>query len=394
MAAEGLCERASAALGEGVRPDLVLVSVSGGHAGRMASVARAVREALGPGALLGVTADGVIGEDVELAEQAGVSLLAASLPGTTITPFTYSAIPHATPDDESGLARLASAIGAGDDARAVVLLADPLSVPAASTVSALSAAAGLAAGRPVPVVGGMASAGMRHGANVLVLDGEAMRAGGVGATVRGDVRVDTLVSQGCRPIGVPMVVTGGRRNIITHLAGRTALEMVREVMMALPDAERQAAPGNLFLGRVINEYKERFGRGDFLIRGLIGVDRDSGAVAVADSVRVGQTVQLHIRDAQTAAEDLELLLHAEQLKTPPAGAWLVTCNGRGPRLFGEANRDALAVSSALSEVEGGGVPLAGFFAAGEIGPVGSESFVHAHTACVTMFRHGAGGSAA
>jgi small ligand-binding sensory domain FIST len=241
----------------------------------------------------------------------------------------------------------------------------------------------------VPVIGGMASAGAAPGQNTLILNDETFRAGGVGVSVRGNVTIDTLVSQGCRPIGKPLVVTGAQRNVIKTLSGRPAMEALREVIEGLSEQDRALLPKGVFIGRVINEYKERFGRGDFLIRGVLGADEKSGAIAVADAVRVGMTVQFHLRDATTASEDLELLLAAQSMNDPPVGGLLFTCNGRGRRLFERADHDAATISGSFSPTPEW-FALSGFFASGEIGPIGDSSFLHGHTACLALFRPGPG----
>jgi small ligand-binding sensory domain FIST len=188
-----------------------------------------------------------------------------------------------------------------------------------------------------------------------------------------------------------MVVTSAKRNVLMQLGGRKAIDVVRELVNDLSEDERTLLSSGLFIGRVVNEYKGRFGRGDFLIRNVLGVDQNSGAVAVGDALRVGQTVQFHLRDADTAAEDLELLLQSEVLKDPAAAAMLCTCSGRGRNLFEEPNYDASAVTRWLSQPGGlraESFPLAGFFAGGEIGPIGDHSYVHGHTASLAIFRPG------
>jgi small ligand-binding sensory domain FIST len=190
--------------------------------------------------------------------------------------------------------------------------------------------------------------------------------------------------------------------MIFELGGKPSIDAVQEAVEALGEQYRQALAGGLFIGRVIDEYKSRFGRNDFLISNVIGVDPGRGAIGVAGLVRVGQTIRLHVRDSVTASEDLALLLDAQKLYDKPKGALLVTCNGRGKNMFTASDHDAAAVAKAFSNSPGGEelskpglvidpaaespIPLAGFFAAGEIGPIGEESFVHGHTACLALFR--------
>lgn len=388
MAAEQVCESVSAGLA-GAAPDLVLLFVSGGHVRKFAEVADEVRRVLTPGALLGVSGQSVVGADTEIEDGAGVSILALTMPGTTIRPFLYADLPFVGDHDTVSLEKMASAIGATRDLRGVVFFGDPFSVPVNPLVDAMSRArAGVPGLKRIPVIGGMASAARAPGANAVVVNDRVLRAQGAGLTISGDVSIDTLVSQGCRPIGKPLVITEGSRNAVRKLGGRPALEVLHETVHELSDADRQLVPNGVFVGRVINEYKDRFGRGDFLIRGIVGIDRTSGALGVNDNIRVGQTVQFHLRDKVTASEDLRLLLDAQRLQVPPVGTMLVTCNGRGSQLFGEHHHDARAVSAALSHKPEEPMPMAGFSAAGEIGPVGDASFVHGFTAVAAMFRPG------
>jgi small ligand-binding sensory domain FIST len=227
------------------------------------------------------------------------------------------------------------------------------------------------------VVGGLASAGRGPGGNRLLFDGEVVADGAVGA-VLGGVGVSPVVSQGCRPIGTPMVVTRGSGSRIEELAGRPAVERVQEVLGRLEPDELEMARRGLHVGRVVDEHKDEYGRGDFLVRNVVGVDRGAGALLVGDDVEVGATVQLHVRDAGSADEDLVALLG----DTAADGALLFTCNGRGTALFGDADHDATVVTDAL------GAPVAGMSCAGELGPIGRRSFLHGFTASVVLFSEG------
>ncbi len=387
MAAEAVCEEVLGAAETGW-VDLAILFISGDHARHAASIARVVHGALGAGTLIGVTADGVIGDDQEIEEHAAVSLWCAALPGVKLRTFTTSDLPTAPKKED--LKDFAHDMELGSDLRGMIFFADPFSVPVASVLEVLSAVPDAIEGlKGCPVLGGIASAARVPGQNALILNESIQRTGGVGVAISGNIAIDTLVSQGCRPIGEPLLVTKAKRNIIIELAGQRPLDIVREMVDGLPEHDRDLLTGGLHVGRVINEYKSRFGRGDFLIRGLMGYDPKSGAIAVADGLRVGQTVQFHLRDAETASEDIELLLMAQRLRGPAAGGLLITCQGRGRKLFDRPDHDAQCVRDALTFADtesGAPPPLAGFFAAGEIGPIGERSFVHGHTACLALFR--------
>jgi small ligand-binding sensory domain FIST len=232
---------------------------------------------------------------------------------------------------------------------------------------------------PVPGVGGAASAARVPGGDRLVLDDLVHADGGVGVVLPVEVATTLVVSQGCRPVGEPMIVTRAEGNLVAELAGRPALERLEELARALAPDERAKLATGLHLGVAVDEHRMTFGRGDFLVRNVMGADRASGALAVGDVVPVGTTVQFQVRDADSADEDLRALLSAASA-TEAGGALLFTCNGRGQRLFGEPDHDARAVEAA---VRSGAV--AGMFCAGEFGPVGPRSFVHGFTASIALF---------
>ena len=357
--------------------DLVLAFVTPHHRTQIDTLRQRLREALEPGVLLAVTAGGVIGVRRETEETAGLSVLAARLPGVELRPFAAADIEPKLKQDPQVIRAMLS--GSADSMpRGVVLIADPFSTPVTSMLPALTAAL-----PGVPVVGGMASGARQPGGNRLLLNGDVHTQGFVGVALNGAIRVDSTVSQGCRPVGKPLVITKAKRNVVMELGGRPALHVARELLDTVSSEDRELLTSNGWhLGRVINEYKDRFGRGDFLIRGIVGVDPSAGYVAVADTqTRVGQTVQFHVRDQKSAREDFALLLEAQKLHGSAGGALLFSCNGRGTHLFSEPNVDACLVGDALADM-----PMAGFFAAGEIGPVGKENFLHGHTASLAVIR--------
>jgi small ligand-binding sensory domain FIST len=222
----------------------------------------------------------------------------------------------------------------------------------------------------------MASAGSGPGANRLVVDDRVLDRGAVGVLLPPTVGVRTIVSQGCEPIGEPLTVTRSERNMIHEIAGRPALERLQEVIAGLGPEERAKAAKGLHIGRVIDEHRSEFARGDFLVRNVLGADRENGAVAIGDEVVIGDTVQFHVRDAESADLDLRALLDGQRAEA----ALVFTCNGRGSHLFAEAHHDASVVAESLDTLAVGGM-----FCAGEIGPVGPRNFVHGFTASVALF---------
>jgi small ligand-binding sensory domain FIST len=259
-----------------------------------------------------------------------------------------------------------------DDIGSVILLPDPFTFPVDALLSSLRA------GRSeLAVIGGLASAANEPGGNRLVLDDAVHTEGAVGVLLGQDVSPRTVVSQGCRPIGQPYTVTAADRNLIHELGGRPALERLMTIIERLSPTERLLAEQGLHCGVVIDESKAEFRRGDFLIRGVLGADAASGAVAVGEVVPVGSTIQFQVRDAASADEDLRELLAGRSAR----GALVFTCNGRGRHMFGAADHDATVVGELL-----GTSTVAGMFCAGEIGPVGGRNALHGFTASVALFR--------
>jgi small ligand-binding sensory domain FIST len=256
----------------------------------------------------------------------------------------------------------------------VALLADPYTFPAGGFLDRLNEE-----WPSLPVVGGIAVGGEEAGSQALLLEDGAHTGGAVGTVLR-NVRVVTVVSQGCAPIGRDAVVTRAEGNVVYELAGQPAVSRLKEELEALPVERQLLAARGLLAGLVIDENKPSYQRGDYLMRGLLGADDETGAIAVGERVRVGQTMRFHVRDAASADEDLRLSLQQAVAGVQPAGALLFTCNGRGRGMFGMPDHDARLVHEAL-----GGDAIAGFFCGGEIGPVGGQTFVHGFTATLALF---------
>lgn len=350
-------------LGPDEPPDLAVLFVTGRHADAVDAVAATIRSTLRPATLLGCTAETVVGARREVERGPGLSLWA----GRTGPALPFSMTAHRSPE---GMTVTGWPEAIPDDASAVLLMGDPFTFPADDVLRAVNES------HPgLPVVGGMASAATGPGGNRLVLDAEVRREGAVGVVLGPGVRVETVVSQGCRPVGSPFVVTRAERNVVFELGGRTALERLGEVAETMSEDERELLTRALHFGTVIDEHKDQFGRGDFLIRNVMGGDPNSGAIAVADVVDVGSTAQFQVRDAASADDDLRLLVGGHA----PEAALLFTCNGRGTRLFDGPDHDASVVSEST-----GGAALAGMSCAGELGPVGRRNFLHGFTASILL----------
>jgi small ligand-binding sensory domain FIST len=354
--------------------DLALVFLSAHFTGQARSIAAELQAELRPGVLLGCTAEGVIGRHEELEGQAAITLVAAYLPGVRIVPFVFENTDwRATLLECVEFRRL---VGAPDDTRLFVLLGDPFSTPMDDLLEAFNNAyPGL------PVIGGMASGALRAQGNALILNDLANNVGVVGVALAGELDVDVVVSQGCRPIWRPFTISAAHWNEIYLLEERPPLVWIQDLMQDLSEEDRLLLQNGLYVGRAINLSDDDIGRGDFLIRGIIGIDRESGAIAIGDTVQEGETIQFHLRDAFTAQEDIEMMLIPQAFRLPPEGALLFSCNGRGTRLYDHPDGDISVIQKSL-----GGTPLAGFFCAGEIGPIGGKNFMHGQTASLAIFR--------
>ncbi len=356
----------------GPRFDMAVVLYSGHFSGDADSIAQTLIDEFDIPCLIGGSCDGVISGKQEIEKGPALSVLVGRMPGVRAQAFHLSKNQWqaAMVDAES----FTDHFSIVPDTRAVLAIGDPWTTPIQAVLQKFD-------DHPpgVPLIGGMASGAKQAGQNVLLFDDARFDEGMVGISLSGPINVEAVVSQGCRPIARPYVVTKGQGNVIEQLGGRPALEVLEELVNSLAEDEKQLLSHGLLIGRAMSEYKETLVRGDFVVRSIIGVNDEAKAIGVGDRVRVGQTVQFHIRDANTAHEDLNMILATRQTKQP-AGALLFSCNGRGTRLFSQPHHDAGAANNLMPNT-----PLAGFFAAGELGPVGGKNFIHGHTASFALF---------
>jgi small ligand-binding sensory domain FIST len=354
----------------GLSPSFAALFASAHFLGSAEALVAAVAEETGPLPLIGCVADAVAGGVREVESEPAVSLwLAAGLGPVETFAMDFIQTP-------SGGAYGGYRFEPGGEG-IHLMICDPFTFPPRDLLAHLN--------KHVPgtvVMGGMASGGLALRRSRLFYDGRVLSHGAVGARLAG-AEVRLLVSQGCRPVGDPYTITRAEDNVINELGGRPPLARLRELAAALPPRDRELLTQGVHVGMVINEYRTERRQGDFLIRGVVGADPESGAIEVGDEVEVGQTVQFHVRDADSADEDLRRTLEREVAALGgrrAAGALLFTCNGRGSQLFSEPDHDAGLLAKMLGEI-----PVAGFFCAGELGPVGGQNYLHAYTASIALF---------
>jgi small ligand-binding sensory domain FIST len=357
---------------DGRSADLAAVFVCGESEDAASAALHRVASASGAHAVVGCSASGVIGGGRGLEGVSAVAVWCAALPDVRLRSFGLEVMPT-----DDGLAVIGMPEPAADDVAAIVL-ADPWSFPVDGFVASSNETH-----RGLPVVGGMAAGARGRGSTRLLLDGKVIDRGAVGVMLSGAVHAYPLVSQGCRPIGPAMTVTAAEENVILELAGMAAVPKLREILAGLPPVEQAMATSGLQLGVARNEYVEDHGQGDFLVRGIAGADAVRDGLVIGDIVPVGHTVRFQVRDAEAADSDLREVLsdfRDNPLLGPVEGALLFSCNGRGASLFGSADHDPMVLREGL--VDSG---IAGFFAAGEIGPGGGQNFVHGFTASMLAF---------
>jgi len=357
-----------------VSPDIAIVFVSPHFADEFQDIADAIQETLQPRNMIGCVGDSIVSGGREIEGDPAITIWAAALPDTKIE--TARLLLERVPDRGfiSGTEELPFDQITEREESALIVLGEPFSFPADLLLSQL------AADYPeLRVIGGMASGFQQPGKNLVLVNGTVYCEGAAGLLIDGGVKVHSVVSQGCRPIGDRTIVTKVEQNLILELGGKPAMQVLEEMFIRLPTSDHDLMSKGFFLGRVISEYQDDYEMGDFLIRNVMSMDNERRAVAVNDYFQVGQTVQFQVRDEETASNELRQLLK----KTDSAeirGGLVFTCNGRGTKLFAEPDHDAGVIRETVGEI-----PLAGFFAQGEIGPVGRENHMHGYTASVLLF---------
>ena len=361
----------------GTRPDLAMVFVCGPEPTDVGTAGQRAAALTGAPAVIGCSAPGVIGAGRGVEAASAVAVWCAVLPGVRVRTFHLEVMPAS-----AGMAVVGLPEAHEDDAVGV-LLADPWSFPIDGFVERSNEAL-----PGLPLVGGLASGLRGRGSTRLFLDRQVADRGAVGVLLSGPVGARTVVSQGCRPIGPVMTVTASDGNVLLQLAGLPATGKLEQILADLDPADQALATTGLQIGVAMDEYADEHEQGDFVVRGIAGIDEVRNGLVVGDLVPVGRTVQFQLRDAAAADADLRSSLQrfrSTSTLDTVEGALLFSCNSRGAALFASADHDVDVVRSGLHAGQG----VAGFFAAGEIGPVAGRNHVHGNTAAVLAFGSGA-----
>lgn len=363
---------------DGAKVDLCFAFVSSSFQNRMEDVPELLHELLEPGTLLGCSGGGIIGTGFEVeGGTAAVSLAVASLPGVEIGARHLS--DHDIPDGDASPSAWTELIGvAAKDAAGFVIVPDPYSFSIDKLL------AGMDFAYPnVPKVGGMASGASEPGGNALFHDRRCHHSGAVVAGFSGDIVMDTMVAQGCKPFGKVGRITRAERNMLIQIDDKPSTVFLQEQLQLLAGDDLELARNKpLFLGIAMDPFAtEAPQHGDFLIRNILGFDPNTGSLAVGAMLPVGRSVQFHLRDGSTSDQDLREVLGDQQEKQDYQGALLFSCLGRGEHLYGEPHHDSRVFRELV-----GAVPLSGFFCNGEIGPVQNTTYLHGYTSSFGVFR--------
>lgn len=376
QAAQRAAQKIFAGLGK-QEPDLLIVFVSSQHAAQFDELSWLLRREFESTFLFGCCAAGVIGGGREIEDRPGVSLTGALLPGVRMKGVHLDAAQVPPVYAESHVWEDAMHLTANQQP-SFLILADPFSFESETLVKGLD--------RVYPSatkVGGLASGARQVGGTVLYMGDEIHRSGAITLALTGNVQIDPVVAQGCRPIGDPMFVTIAHENLIRELDGHAPRDVLSSLFEQLPSTDREMLSQTLFLGMAMRADADEYVTGDFLIRNILGMDPQSGALWVNAHVPANSVVQFHVRDAGASALDLERVLRdyrASTLSATASGALLFSCVGRGIGLYGQADHDSNAFRRLVADV-----PIGGFFCSGEIGPIQNSTYLHGYTSSFAVF---------
>lgn len=357
---------------------LTIIFVSPQYKNKYEEIPKLIRKRIDPGHILGCSAGGIIGDGREVEQQQALSITCANLPDVEIKGIHTDTMKLPDQDTAPGVWREWLGIDVGKKPN-FIFLADPFSFRGEEFLSGIDFAYPNSG-----KVGGLASGAQMQGENALYLDNKIYHNGLVGLALSGNIDMDTIVAQGCRPIGEPIKISKCEGTLLQKMNGQPPLELLQRIYDGLDENDKGLVQSSLFLGIEMDPLKDNPQQGDFLIRNIMGVNRDDGGIQIGAMLREGQLVQFHLRDKAMSAEDLEMILnrYSKNKNTQEAcGALLFSCLGRGQYLYGVPNHDSDMFRDKLGEI-----PLGGFFCNGEIGPVGKTTFLHGYTSSFGIFR--------
>ncbi len=359
-------------------PDLAVVFVSAQHAAHFDALPALLQREFENVFIFGCCGSGVIGGGREIEDRPAISITGAVLPGVRL---------KGTHLDAAQVPPVYAEARAWEDALRItasqqpsfLMLADPFSFEAETYIKGMDRIYPLA-----PKIGGLASGARAVGGTALYLGNQVYHSGCITLALTGNIDIDMVVSQGCRPIGDPMFVTSAHENLVRELDGRSPRDLLSDLFERLPASDRDLFSQSLHMGMAMRTEASEFSSGDFLVRGILGMDPQTGALWVSANVPSNSVVQFHLRDAATSAMDLERALttyKASHLVAPDAGVLMFSCHGRGIELYGQADHDSNAFRRLVADL-----PIGGFFCDGEIGPIHNATFLHGYTTAFAVLQ--------
>ena len=362
---------------DGKPVDLTIIFVSPQFKDKYEEIPKLIRDRISSGHFLGCSGGGIVGGGKEAEQQAAFSMTCANLPDVEIKGIHTDTMK--LPDQDTAPSVWREWLGVDVEKNpSFIFLADPFSFQGEEFLAGVDFAYPNSS-----KVGGLASGAQAPGGNALYLDDKIHNNGLIGLAMSGNIGMDTIVAQGCRPIGEPVKVSKCDGTLLTEMDGQPPLELLQSVYEGLDENDKSLVQTSLFLGIEMDPLKDNPQQGDFLIRNIIGVEREVGGIQVGTLLREGQLVQFHLRDKAMSAEDLKLMLtryKANKNFKNTSGALLFSCLGRGQYLYGKPNHDSDMFRDHI-----GDIPLGGFFCNGEIGPVGKATFLHGYTSSFGIF---------
>jgi small ligand-binding sensory domain FIST len=362
---------------DGKSVDLTIIFVSPQFKDKYEEIPKLIRDRISSKHFLGCSGGGIIGGGKEAEQQAAFSMTCANLPDVEIQGIHTDTMK--LPDQDTAPSVWREWLGVDVEKNpSFIFLADPFSFQGEEFLAGVDFAYPNSS-----KVGGLASGAQAQGGNALYLNDKIHNNGLIGLALSGNIGMDTIVAQGCRPIGEPVKVSKCDGTLLTGMDGQPPLELLQSVYEGLDENDKSLVQTSLFLGIEMDPLKDNPQQGDFLIRNIMGVEREIGGIHVGTLLREGQLVQFHLRDKAMSAEDLKLMLtryKANKNFKNTSGALLFSCLGRGQYLYGKPNHDADMFRDHI-----GDIPLGGFFCNGEIGPVGKTTFLHGYTSSFGIF---------
>lgn len=395
---------------EGQEQGLAFLFVNQYHSTPFGKIVKAVSEKLGPQTtLLSLIGGGVIngGSEIDDANVPSMSLLVGTLPkGAKVTTFSMKS------DDDESTKIPSSTLSSHSH----VVFSDPFCTKITQVLQLLDK--GSDGNNPKSnnnsvVAGGISVPRTMMEASV-ALQGKVLDPGSlVGVSLSGTIGLQAIVAQGCRPVGPTFTITEIRAHAIAELDSKPALEQLEKIAEEANEEDKELIRSLGILGGVLhnNVNRNSVGKsnddttqnkevaGDFLIRQVIGFRPQSGSFLVAGGhqLKVGDSFRFHVRAPDAALEDMELMIQRAQTERlvlgsqymgRPMGALQISCVARGKSLYGRPNVDLGLVQGLLASSSKDGMdtsktepsspdkeyehPIAGFFANGEIGPVGIQ----------------------